>query len=93
MGAAQTQCRATVLPEFLCDRTDGEVGKISLDALDTRDYAHHGGSFPIFLKGTGCVGTITVSGLPQREDHCLVVEIVAAYLQQDISDLSLSGGP
>jgi uncharacterized protein (UPF0303 family) len=66
--------------------------KLSLDALDARDYAHHGGSFPIFLKGTGCVGTITVSGLPQREDHSLVVEIVAAYLQKDISDLSLSGG-
>ena len=41
---------------------------------------------------TGCVGTITVSGLPQREDHSLVVEIVAKYLQQDISDLSLSDG-
>ena len=25
--------------------------KLSLDALDARDYAHHGGSFPIFLKG------------------------------------------
>jgi hypothetical protein len=33
----------------------------------------------IFLKNTGCVGTITVSGLPQREDHCLVVETVASY--------------
>ena len=67
--------------------------KLSLDALDPRDYADHGGSFPILLKGTGCVGTITVSGLPQREDHCLVVETIAAYLQEDISDLSLSSGP
>ena len=66
--------------------------KLNLDALDARDYAHHGGCFPIFLKRTGCVGTITVSGLPQREDHCLVVEIVGAYLQKDISDLSLSDG-
>ena len=49
--------------------------KLNLEALNSRDYAHHGGSFPIFLKGTGCVGTITVSGLPQREDHSLVVEI------------------
>jgi uncharacterized protein (UPF0303 family) len=66
--------------------------RLSLETLDARDYAHHGGSFPISLKGTGCVGTITVSGLPQREDHCLVVEIVAAYLQKDISDISLSDG-
>lgn len=64
--------------------------KMNLEALDPSDYAYHGGCFPIFLKNTGCVGTITVSGLPQREDHCLVVETVAAFLQQDISDLSLS---
>jgi uncharacterized protein (UPF0303 family) len=67
--------------------------KISLEALDPRDYAHHGGCFPILLKGTGCVGTITVSGLPQREDHCLVVEALAAFLGKDVSDLSLSSGP
>jgi uncharacterized protein (UPF0303 family) len=64
--------------------------RMSLDALDPRDYAHHGGSFPILLEGTGCVGTLTVSGLPQREDHCLVVETVASYLARDISDLVLS---
>src|SRR3979411_2907856 len=63
--------------------------KINLDALDPRDYAAHGGCFPIVLRGTGCVGTITVSGLPQREDHCLVIEAVANFLGRDISDISL----
>jgi uncharacterized protein (UPF0303 family) len=63
--------------------------KINLDALDPRDYAAHGGSFPILLPGTGCVGTITVSGLPQREDHCLVVATVADFLGHDISDIAL----
>ena len=29
---------------------------------------------------TGFVGTIAVSGLPQREDHCLVVEAIAESL-------------
>jgi uncharacterized protein (UPF0303 family) len=65
-------------------------GKKNLDALDPRDYAPHGGSFPILLPGTGCVGTITVSGLPQREDHCLVVETVADFLRRDISDIALA---
>jgi uncharacterized protein (UPF0303 family) len=37
-----------------------------LGALPERDYAAHGGSFPILLKGTGCIGAVTVSGLPQR---------------------------
>jgi uncharacterized protein (UPF0303 family) len=64
--------------------------KINLDALDPRDYAAHGGSFPILLQGIGCIGTITVSGLPQREDHCLVVENVADFLGRDISDIALA---
>ena len=64
--------------------------KMSLDALDPRDYAAHGGCFPILLAGTGCAGTITVSGLPQREDHCLVVETVADFLGRDISDIALA---
>jgi uncharacterized protein (UPF0303 family) len=48
--------------------------------LEDRDYAAHGGCFPLLLRGTGCVGTIAVSGLPQREDHALIVAVVAAEL-------------
>jgi uncharacterized protein (UPF0303 family) len=46
--------------------------------VPTRDYATHGGSFPIRVKGVGCVGVVTVSGVPQREDHGIVVEALAA---------------
>ena len=44
------------------------------------DFATHGGSFPILLAGTGCIGTITVSGLPQREDHELIVGVLEGLL-------------
>ena len=47
------------------------------------EYAPHGGCFPIILKGTGMVGTITVSGLAQEEDHRLVVETIREYLAQE----------
>jgi uncharacterized protein (UPF0303 family) len=57
--------------------------------LDLKDYAAHGGCFPIFLVGTGCVGTITVSGLPQRTDHSLVVSVLQDYLQLTNEDLVL----
>ena len=57
--------------------------------LDLKDYATHGGCFPILLEGTGCVGTITVSGLPQREDHALVVSVLQDYLQMTGEDLAL----
>ena len=48
--------------------------------LDPDTYAAHGGSFPIILTGTGPVGTVTVSGLPQGDDHELVVAALEAYL-------------
>ena len=44
--------------------------------LPPRDYASHGGSVPIRVQGGGCVGVVTVSGLPQREDHLLVCEVL-----------------
>jgi uncharacterized protein (UPF0303 family) len=48
--------------------------------LSKSDYADHGGAFPLIIKGVGPVGTITVSGLPQKEDHELVVRILRTYL-------------
>jgi len=57
--------------------------------LDPRDYAAHGGSFPIFVNGVGCLGAITVSGLHQREDHELVVEVLAEHLNLPLAELAL----
>ena len=48
--------------------------------LDPSTYAAHGGAFPILLRGTGCVGTVAVSGLPELEDHRLVVDVLDAFL-------------
>ncbi|MBP2477423.1 uncharacterized protein (UPF0303 family) [Crossiella equi] len=41
--------------------------------LDPDHYAAHGGSFPVTVRGVGVVGSITVSGLPQVEDHRFLV--------------------
>jgi uncharacterized protein (UPF0303 family) len=48
--------------------------------LDPAEFAAHGGAFPVLVRGTGCVGTVAVSGLPQLEDHRLVVETLKAFL-------------
>jgi uncharacterized protein (UPF0303 family) len=45
-----------------------------------RDHAAHGGAFPVIVRGAGAIGTITVSGLPQAEDHELVVTVLAGFL-------------
>ncbi|MFG3285798.1 heme-degrading domain-containing protein [Streptomyces sp. NPDC048111] len=42
--------------------------------LDPDSHAAHGGSYPVAVEGVGVVGTVTVSGLPQAEDHALVAE-------------------
>lgn len=52
----------------------------ALPGLDMRDYAAHGGAFPIVVRGQGLVGTVTVSGLPGPDDHALVVAALRDYL-------------
>jgi uncharacterized protein (UPF0303 family) len=49
--------------------------------LPESEYAPHGGCFPILLKGTGMVGTLTVSGLAQEDDHKVVVAAIRQYLE------------
>lgn len=69
-----------------------EVENATLEAkldLPLRDYATHGGCFPLMLAGTGCVGTITASGLPQRQDHNLVIEAIAAHLGIPLAEVAL----
>jgi len=39
-----------------------------------------GGAFPIIIKNVGVIGTITISGLDEKDDHGWVVEIVRNML-------------
>jgi uncharacterized protein (UPF0303 family) len=57
--------------------------------LPIEDYAAHGGCFPIIVAGAGIVGAVTVSGLPQREDHNLVVEALCLVTGRDYATLRL----
>ena len=50
------------------------------DGLPDADYADHGGAVPIRVRGVGMVAVATVSGLPQRDDHALVVRGLEALL-------------
>ncbi|WP_329279147.1 heme-degrading domain-containing protein [Streptomyces sp. NBC_00691] len=48
--------------------------------LDPDRYAAHGGAFPVAVEGAGVIGSVTVSGLPQAEDHAMVVEALERLL-------------
>ncbi|KAI7880142.1 hypothetical protein K492DRAFT_162880, partial [Lichtheimia hyalospora FSU 10163] len=50
--------------------------------VSEQEYAAHGGAFPLIIKDVGVVGTITVSGLAQEDDHGLVVRTVQEYIGQ-----------
>jgi uncharacterized protein (UPF0303 family) len=57
--------------------------------LPVADYAADGGSFPLIAENAGIVGSVTVSGLPQCDDHNLVVEALCALLGRDFAALRL----
>ena len=55
------------------------------------DYAAHGGAFPLTVSGVGVIGSVAVSGLPQRIDHELVVEALAEPTGQAYDEVRLPG--
>ena len=50
--------------------------------LDPRDCAAEGGGFPLIIKSVGVVGALTVSGMPDVEDHVLIVSELKSFLAQ-----------
>lgn len=56
--------------------------------VDPLQYAPAGGGFPIRLGGA-LVGAVTVSGIPQRDDHNFVAENIANFLGVAYKDIQL----
>ena len=48
--------------------------------LDPRRYAAHGGAVPVVVRSVGPVGVVVVSGLPQVDDHRMVVAALRGLL-------------
>ena len=58
-------------------KKDFKEGNMSLEktfGLNEKDFVVKGGSIPIFVKNAGMIATITVSGLPDEEDHRIIIE-------------------
>ena len=50
--------------------------------LSSCDFAPFGGAVPVIVKAAGVIGTITVSGLPDQEDHEMAVEAIHRHLER-----------
>lgn len=59
-------------------------------ALDGADYVLAGGGFPLRIKGLGPIGAITISGLPERDDHQVAVDAVCDELGLDKAAFALA---
>lgn len=60
--------------------------------LSPQDYVLAGGGFPVTIRGVGAVGAFGVSGLPQREDHALIVDALCDHRGIPRGDLALPAG-
>lgn len=67
------------------------VGQLCRDAgrtleevfhVSESEFSAHGGAFPLAVEGVGVIGSVAVSGLPQLEDHALVVDALRAALSR-----------
>jgi uncharacterized protein (UPF0303 family) len=58
--------------------------------LSASEYVLAGGGFPIRVRGVGVIGVITVSGLPQRQDHGIIVDALCDHLGRDRASMALA---
>lgn len=71
------------LPSLLIGRRNlAKNEALARHGLSTEDYAEAGGAVPIRVAGVGVVAVATVSGLPQVEDHGLVVQALRALIAE-----------
>jgi len=56
------------------DLQNGNMTLAETFALDEKEYLAKGGAIPIFVKNTGMIGIITVSGLHDEEDHKIIID-------------------
>ncbi|MCB6177569.1 heme-binding protein [Rhodobacter sp. Har01] len=69
------------LPSLLVGLRNREKAEtLARHGLSSETHADNGGAVPIQVDGTGVVACVTVSGLPQVEDHRLAVAGIKAVL-------------
>lgn len=60
--------------------------------LPISDYVLAGGGFPVTVEGAGVIGAIMVSGLPERQDHAVILRALCEELGVEPRRLMLAEG-
>ena len=58
---------------------------LATEGVSEADYALSGGAVPVCVTGTGMVCVATISGLPEQEDHALVVAGIEALMARPLA--------
>lgn len=75
--------RSSLTMKLLADR-DGRPF-LERYILSPDDYVSSGGSVPIVVRGSGCVGSVTVSGLTQFDDHRLAADAIRHVMTNPVA--------
>ncbi|XWK52373.1 heme-binding protein [Tunturiibacter empetritectus] len=93
MGAAQIERSRPLPPQLLRHRPRTRAEQPHLQRTlqpPRRRLCRPRRQLPLHVTVAGVIGCITVSGLPQREDHNLVVEALCLELKQNHDSLRLA---
>ena len=60
--------------------------------MPASDYAICGGGFPIFVKNTGIIGYVCVSGLQHEEDHRVIMQAMNHILGAEAPETPFESG-
>ena len=64
-----------------------DAAAFSRSGLDLINYIDAGGAAPIRLAGGIVIGSVAVSGLPQEEDHKMVIDALSALKDHQALDI------
>lgn len=70
--------KSSLLMRLLADKQERPL--LERYALAPSDYSASGGAVPIVVRGSGCLGAVTVSGMTQFEDHALGIKALREVL-------------
>jgi uncharacterized protein (UPF0303 family) len=79
-------------PTYRLFLENGDEVPAAKHGLAVTDFVFAGGAFPIRVAHAGVIGAVAISGLPQRDDHEVVVSVLAEHLGIDPASLALAKG-